>query len=138
MKRKMVKATSGQIDEKDFLLRSKKILDESVQSIDAGTLSKLTQARHHALQVKQKRFLTERAGALVFVSITGIALAVLLWTGKTDNKTTPVIAAQYEDMEIMMADADLELLEELEFANWLLEQNIQTLPDDTAEKSNAG
>jgi len=113
---------------KNFLRHSKKLLDDSVDSLDAATLSRLNQARQKALGSRATGthrtnfFLTAGTGA-VFVSFAVAAIVVLLWT-TVPQQQPPVLAQQYEDIDMLTSDAELDLLEDLEFVSWLVEENL--------------
>ncbi len=113
--------------DKDFLRHSKKLLDDSVDSLDAAMLSRLNRARQKALDAhldsrRTNFFLAFRTGA-VFVSFAVAAVVVLLWTATLQQQPL-VLAQQYEDIDMLTADADLDLLEDLEFVSWLVEENL--------------
>jgi hypothetical protein len=106
----------------DFLKHSKKLLDDSVDSLDAATLSGLNQARQKALGSRRSNVFSGNRAGLAFASLAVAVLAILLWTATPDQPSAE-LAQQYEDIDILTADADLELLEDLEFVSWLLEEN---------------
>jgi hypothetical protein len=114
---------------KEFLGHSRKLLDDSVDSLDASTLSRLNQARQKALNSRSMDtrrsnfFLTAPAGA-VFTSFVVAAVVVLLWTALPQQQPQPQLAQQYEDIEMLTADAEFDLLEDLEFVSWLVEENL--------------
>jgi len=117
------------IDEK-LLKNSKKILDESAESLDAATLSRLNQARQKALgsHTAAFSFKTSWIPASAFASL-GIAVTTAwLLTSLPDDTEQFQIAKVYEDMEMLTSETDLELLEQLEFVSWLVEE----------EQNNAG
>jgi len=121
------------IDEK-LLKHSKKILDESAESLDAATLSRLNQARQKALDNKMEShgtsfsFMTSWIPASAAASL-GIAVTTAwLLTSLPDDTEQFQIAKAYEDMEMLTSETDLELLEQLEFVSWLVEE----------EQNNAG
>ncbi|MFT5132175.1 MAG: hypothetical protein ACI9SC_000639 [Gammaproteobacteria bacterium] len=97
-------------------------LDASLLDIDAATQSKITQARHRALDqqanVRSIKFWLP-AGA---VATACIALVMLSLVSKTTiDETTPI-----DDFELISNIDDLELLEELEFYEWLEEYELPT------------
>ncbi len=121
-------------DDKEFLRHSKKLLDESVDSLDAATLSRLNQARQKALEtgrlnVRSSNLFSGNRTGVVIASFAAAAMVILLWMA-TPQHQPELLALQYEDIDMLIADADLELLEDLEFVSWLLEENMQ-LPVDT-------
>jgi len=114
--------------ERAFLQHSKKMLDDSVDSLDAATLSRLNQARQKALdsRVMNTRrgifFLATPTGA-VFASFFVAVVVILLWTTVPQQQPAE-LAQQYEDIDMLTADADLDLLEDLEFVSWLVEESM--------------
>ena len=109
--------------EKVFLKNSKKLLDDSVDSLDAATLSCLNQARQKALSTGRSNFFSGGRISAVFASFVVAAIVILLSTG-TPEQPPEALAQQYEDIDMLTADADLQLLEDLEFVSWLLEENL--------------
>lgn len=102
--------------------RAKGLFEESVDRLDARTRSKLTQARHAALDElnrssTQWRWLRAPAGGLAAIAL--IAAVIIAWQG---YRTPPASAVPLDDLEIV-ADADnLEMLENVEFYAWLDER----------------
>jgi len=107
----------------EFLKQSRKILDDSIESLDAATLSRLNQARQKALQSQSSAtvLFTNWLPATAFVSLSVIAATLWLWIEISENRQQNHLAYQYEDMEILTSDTELELLEQLEFVGWLVE-----------------
>ena len=112
-------------DEKDFSefeRRSKQLFDESVAGLDAATRSRLTQARHRALAERAPaqswRWSLVPAGTLA-----ATALAVWFMVGQQPVTDASLQADSLSDLEILLAEEDLEMLdEELDFYGWLEEQ----------------
>ncbi len=128
------------ITDEAFLKQSKNLLDDSVDSLDAATLSHLNQARQKALDVNRgtprSSFLhVTRTGSL-FASFAVVAIVVFFWATTTPQQP-PVLAQQYEDIEMLTADADLDLLDDLEFVGWLIEDSMDFNPEHDAELNNA-
>jgi anti-sigma-K factor RskA len=107
-----------------FEKRTQEVLDESTSRLDGRTLSRLTQARHAALdQLQQPTRHWWRsyvpAGAAAAVAV----LAVVLWSGNpvSDLRTTASGASPVEDIDLL-ADADapdfVDDDEDLEFYEW--------------------
>ena len=118
-------------DEKEnvFLQQSKKLLDDSADALDAATLSRLNQARQKALDTRRSNLFTGGRIGIVFASFSVAVIVALLWT-TTPLQQPETLAQQYEDIDMLIAEADLELLEDLEFVSWLLEENME-LPVET-------
>ncbi len=107
-----------------FEQRTKQLFDDSVAGLDAATRSRLTQARHRALEelapAKARwRWSVVPAGGMAVAA----ALAVLLFVhprGPTESALQP---SSLGDLEILLSDEDLQMLDEdIEFYGWLEEQ----------------
>lgn len=103
-----------------FTAGAKSAFDDSVQSLDAATLSRLNQNRQQALERATRSSLSPTMGW--WLPASGVAasalVAAVLWTG-TDNvleMTPPSVAS---DLEIILEVDDLEMLENLEFYSWI-------------------
>ena len=97
-------------------------LDASVDGIDAATQSRITQARHRALEQKAKSSriaLWIPAGALASVCVAVVMF--LLVSTSVVEETAPI-----DDFDLITNIDDLELLEELEFYEWLEEYELPT------------
>ncbi len=117
-------------DEKTFLQNSKKLLDDSVDSLDAATLSRLNQARQKALDCRsmgsrRSNFFLATGPGAVFASFAVAVVVAVLWTAAPQApQSEQHLAQQYEDIEMLTSEADLDLLEDLEFVSWLVEENM--------------
>ena len=103
---------------------SKQQFDESVDALDAATLSRLNRGRQAALQEARR----SSPGWLQWMPATGLAAAVLLAVvmfGRPGD--VDVIAVPASDFEIVMSEEDIDMLEDLEFYSWL---DTQELTDD--------
>jgi hypothetical protein len=111
---------SVQIDQAEQA-RIKALLDDSLQDIDAATLSRLNQARQRALQLgRSQRRSSWRRPTL------GLALASALLLLLVPGRAPPPVAeglpeTSLSPLEIaLLSDAeDLDLVENLEFYAWL-------------------
>jgi len=114
---------SDETNSGDFEQHTKRAFDQSVAALDAATRSRLTQARHRALEQLPPRRAGLRAalvpaGALAATAIVAWLLVWQLPPGQTAVRETPLV-----DLEILLGEEDLEMLdEELEFYGWLEEQ----------------
>jgi hypothetical protein len=110
---------SKQTDEKRLEYGAKTLFDDSVEQLDAATLSKLNQGRQAAL--------TAAAGTprqwLRWVPATGMATAVLVAVLVLRGPAVvdvPLAADPIStDFEILMGEDALEMIEELEFYSWI-------------------
>jgi hypothetical protein len=108
----------------DFELRTKRAFDDSVTALDASTRSRLTQARHRALEeLAPHRRQGWRTSLLPAGAVAATAFAAWLIVSQPPSDPADVQAAQLGDLEILLGEEDLEMLdEELEFYSWLEEQ----------------
>ena len=107
------------IDE-EFIKSVKTALDDTTNNLDATTRSGLTAARYKALDQKDnKRALIPWSiptGA--FASLAAALLVFSLWSGNSVQDNSSMI----EDMELLSSNESFDLLEELEFYEWLESQ----------------
>lgn len=123
-----------------FESKLKNALDEKAQALDAATLSRLHCARNKALEsapvgIKQtitgtlSRVLPWWQNSLSYSALSIGVVAVVIYTASFhwSSNVTALIehsadADPTEVMELIELDADLELVEDLEFYNWLEQQ----------------
>jgi len=120
-------------EDRAFEERTKLLFDESVAGLDAATRSKLTRARHRALEELEAsapvgwrpQWIPAGVVAAVLVGV------LLLWQGQPavspDGQAFDVAALS--DLEILLGEEDLDMIQELEFYAWLDEQ-ADTAPVD--------
>ena len=115
----------------DFEKRTREVLEQSTAKLDGRTLSRLTQARHAALDRAQRSTrhwwrIYVPAGAAAAVAV----LAVMMWTGQQGpvTVTEPPLAQTVnplEDLEFL-TDADAPEFvadgEDLEFYEWAADE----------------
>ncbi|MGB5333641.1 MAG: hypothetical protein WBM80_15205 [Woeseiaceae bacterium] len=101
-----------------FERQVKATFDESVDKLDAATLSQLNRGRHEALAELQRPGYRWSQ----WMPATGVAAAVLvaviLLQSPTGVDDFPD-AANVTDMEILLGEDSIEMLEELEFYSWI-------------------
>lgn len=94
-------------------------LDQSIDHLDGHTLSRLNQARHRALATPARSRLYNapwlKAGALA-------AIILALVNGWMMYTTPELQTLTADDFELIMVDDDYELMQELEFFGWMIEQ----------------
>lgn len=101
-------------DEQAFLTEVKQRLDDHVNDMDPLTAARLQAARKAALQGKSRRTIG-RLPVTGFATAAVMLLAIALWY---QGNSAP--SAQFnEDWELLASGDELELIEELEFYNWL-------------------
>jgi hypothetical protein len=94
-------------------------LDEDVAHLDAATLSRLNQARQRALAQRPGAARMWLFGGSALTACAMLLAVTLVWRGDSASSVDPVF-----DQELL-AEADLELMEDLEFYAWL-----DQLPDE--------
>ena len=101
-----------------FERQAKATFDESVDKLDAATLSRLNRGRHEALAELQRPGYRWSQ----WMPATGVAAAVLvaviLLQSPSGVDDFPD-AANVTDMEILLGEDSIEMLEELEFYSWI-------------------
>jgi hypothetical protein len=116
--------TGNRMTEQDIVRLGRESLDESIEHLDAGTLSRLNLARHEALAEAGRPVFWRRSGwlPLTAAGCTALALAVAL------PMTTPVEQpAEHMALPLLADDAgmaaleDTELLEDLDMMLWLVD-----------------
>lgn len=109
-------------------------LDRRAQDLDGATLSRLRRARAEAIdQAQSASLLQGRSGW--GLAAAGLVTSLLLVTALLPGLFRSTAPAEADDdlLEIATLDVDLEVVEHLEFYEWLSEQNLEeTLGDDTA------
>ena len=106
-----------------FEQRAKRLFDASVGAIDASTRSRLTQARHRALEKSAARDRGWTWSLIPAGTVAATALVAWLVVWQAPPANDELRTAQLTDLEILLGEEDLEMLdEELEFYGWLEEQ----------------
>jgi hypothetical protein len=109
--------------------KARELFEDSVERLDAGTRSKLTQARNRALEEVSKgavrrRWIWAPAGGLALAAIIAV---VLTWGGPRSGAESGAVAL--EDLDIVADSENIEMLEDVEFYMWL---------DDAAPDEHSG
>jgi len=121
-------------EDKDFLQRSRKQLDDSAEALDGATLSRLNQARQKALQNypagrRPWRLFNVPLPAGIMAGLSIAVVSGWLVLSQTPQTTPGPIASEQlvfndEDLNMLSSDTELELLEQLEFVSWLLTEEL--------------
>ncbi len=96
-------------------------LDESLDSLDANTLSRIRQIRAQAVdkaKAHHVNWLGVMTGVLATACVMVFAVMILLQS-PTTMQTVPV-----DDLELISSSDNLELFEDLEFYEWLDEYEL--------------
>ena len=124
----------------DFERRAKALFDTRVADLDGPTRAKLAQARNRALERAAsgpsfaKTLLWPPRWGTAFGAAAVVTLAVLVvWRGggAPDGQ---VEAAALNDLELLLAPDEFEMLEELEFYAWLEEQGELPTPEPAGDE----
>ncbi len=101
-----------------FEKRMKDTFDESVDALDAATLSKLNRGRQEALTQLQhpQRQWSRWMPATGAVAAILVAVVVLQSPSAIDDVAG---IATVTDMEILLGEDSIEMLEDLEFYSWI-------------------
>ncbi len=102
-------------------------LDDSLDALDANTLSKIRQVRARAVD-KAKTSRTNWSinqpgllfGGLATVCVMVLAVVLLI------NAPTSIQVVPVDDIELISSSDNLELFEDLEFYEWLEEDGLQS------------
>ena len=106
-------------DDAELAILARAALDDSVDHLDAATLSRLNQARHNALETGREPLLKRLWLPFGAAGVTALALVValpLLSPGDTTEQLTPVV----EDPWFNAAE-DLQIVEDLDLVLALLD-----------------
>ena len=108
----------------NFERRTKRAFDDSVAALDAATRSRLTQARHRALEEQASaRDHSWRSSLIPAGTLAATAIVAWLVVGQGPAPTPDVSNAALPDLEILLGEEALQMLdEEIEFYGWLEEQ----------------
>jgi hypothetical protein len=118
------------MDERDLEVQAKALFDDSVERLDAATLSRLNQGRQKALE--EVRAAGPAGQWARWVPAGGVAaaavVAVVVWQGVPVEHSAPA-ANSAADFEIMLSEDSLDMLEDLEFYSWIDTANLDSGSD---------
>ena len=111
----------------EFEARSQALFEESVQRLDGRTRSRLTQARHAALEElrTQRKHPLRRAWMPVGSVTVAAVLAVWITMGRLDPAPEDGASLPLDDFDVVAAAPDLELLQDVEFYTWIAHEPIR-------------
>jgi len=98
-----------------FANEARALFDESVDQLDAATLSALNRGRHAALAAARGR----RAQWLRWAPAAGVTAAVVVAVMLALPRPDVVETVPATDMDILLGEDSIEMLEELEFYAWM-------------------
>jgi len=113
------------LNEKELTAQAKALFDDSVEQLDAATLSRLNQGRQQALQeIREAGSGSEWARWVPAGGLAAAAVvAVVVWQGAPVEHNAPAAGAA-TDFEIMLGEDSLDMLEDLEFYSWIDVANL--------------
>ena len=95
----------------------RKVLDTGAENMDARTVTRLAQIRRNAMSRRDFRTkLIPRFAPAIAFATSAIMLAILL---RVSDGSLPVLDPDLVIFEFVLAESDLELIEDLEFYRWL-------------------
>jgi hypothetical protein len=109
---------SNEPGESELERKARALFEDSVESLDAHTRSKLTQARNRALDEVSKGAVRRR---WIWAPAGGVALAVIIAVVLSSRgPSSPESGAlALEDIDIVADSENFEMLENVEFYMWL-------------------
>jgi len=114
---------SDETNATDFEQRTKHAFDDSVAALDGATRSRLTQARHRALEELPSQHRAPWRALVPAGALAATALVAALFVWQRPQTQNPVRETALVDLEILLGEEDLEMLdEELEFYGWIEQQ----------------
>jgi len=111
-------------DMREFERKSRAAFDESVESLDAATRSRLARARARALEELHRRRLSGSAAWVPVGAAAAVLVAAMLWQAEQSDvpAADPALAA-LEDLNMMAGGEDFDMLVEDEgFYAWAAEE----------------
>ena len=109
--------------DEEFASNLKETFDESVDALDAATLSRLNRSRHAALAELAEPRKRRRSWMPAAGMAAAVLLAVIVLQLPTGIRSVPGVAS-VTDMEILLDEDSIEMFEELEFYSWM--DDVQT------------
>lgn len=108
-------------NEKDFLDFARRKLNQGTDHLDPDTRNKLIAMRNRALNIPEGKSIFPQWAPLPVMGLLTAALFIILVYAKPP--TAPNIDTGLEDLEILASVDQLELYEDLEFYEWLANEN---------------
>ncbi len=100
-------------DEQRFVEQVRQRLDEQADGLDELTLARLRAARARALEQHGRSSARSWWPAIGMAAAVALVAAVMLWP------SAPHLPAAADDWELLAAGDELELIEDIEFYDWL-------------------
>ena len=94
---------------------AKRLFDESVDGLDAATLSRLNRGRQAAIEAAG----SGRSPWVLWAPATGVAAAAVVAVVMLNDPAVDEIDSSVADIDIILGEESIEMIEELEFYAWL-------------------
>ncbi len=101
---------------------AKQSFDESVDSLDAATLSRLNRSRQAALAEMRKPSWSWQQWMPASGLAAAVLLAVFAFRGPAE---IDFVGEPATDLEILLSEESIEMFEDLEFYSWLATQELE-------------
>jgi len=112
------------MSDEQFKNQIKQTLDDSVDNLDAATLSRLNQARHKALESKQRSYFSSlRLPVTALAAITVAVIVGSLWNMQSQSTDALIANTSHNDLELLSSNIEINLLEEMDFVTWLVDDD---------------
>ena len=105
----------------DFETRIKDILDTGAEQISPDIARRLQQARNRAVMKARKSPKPVWLPAAVAASVLLVLVSFQFWYGQVAQDIPDITLAMEVEMDLLISKDNLELIEDLEFFNWLAE-----------------
>jgi len=113
--------------DEELARQAKELFDDSVERLDAATLSRLNRSRQKALaEIERTRPVGHWARWMPATGVAAAAVvAVVVWQGVATEGPLPSTDSA-TDFEILIGEDSLEMLEDLEFYGWIDSSDLET------------
>ena len=105
----------------NFEQKSKSLLDESLDDISPDVARRLQQARNGALEKAKPRTIWSYTPQAIAATLVVAVISASLLFNFDDNVLNNTEIAMDADIEMLTSSEGLELMEDLEFMQWLAE-----------------
>lgn len=105
----------------NFENKAKSLLDESIDGVSPDVARRLQQARYAALEQAKPRAIWSFYPQAIAATLTVALISASLLFNFDDNVLNNTELAMETDIEMLTTNESLDLLEDLEFMQWLAE-----------------
>ncbi|MDH5601461.1 MAG: DUF3619 family protein [Gammaproteobacteria bacterium] len=107
----------------NFEQKNKSLLDESLDDISPEIMRRLQQARYAALEKAKPRTIWSYYPRAIAATLVVSVISASLFINFDDNVLNNSEVAMEADIEMLTSSEGLELMEDLEFMQWLAESD---------------